>query len=312
MIVNFRGTSLVFMALVGYFSNASAQPYGAINEFNPNGTMNLVGYQAGTTARVEWASSLTQTNWNLLKHAIVTNFDTSSDWPLYFRVEGVPDTNMLKGLVVYYSFSGNLLDSSAYLHHGTNTGGVFGSDRFGRPSSALLLNGIDQFAQGHTNISKILSNNDFTVSAWINPSQTMGTNDFDFIADMRTPLQEGWALTIEALQNPSVLGNYLKLGVECSQSVTSQVFSVSPNDLGSGNWRHVTGVWSSNSVSLYVDGSLVSSSSHNQPRCAIEAPLFIGRRHSATRYFTGYIDDLRIYARALNDSEVRNLHRMPY
>jgi hypothetical protein len=72
-----------------------AQQAGSISSFDSCGMMTLFGYQAGTTATVEWASSLTdphRTNWNPLSLVIVTNLSTSTEWPLFFRVKGIPDT----------------------------------------------------------------------------------------------------------------------------------------------------------------------------------------------------------------------------
>lgn len=73
-------------------------------------------------------------------------------------------------------------------------------------------------------------------------------------------------------------------------------------------WRHISAVRQAGLLKLYVDGRLVAQSSAFNPRdydLSNTQPLRIGfGQHD---YFNGRMRDLRIYNRAINEAEVRDL-----
>lgn len=83
------------------------------------------------------------------------------------------------------------------------------------------------------------------------------------------------------------------------------------NDIGSG-WRHLVAV-RGNGVRLYIDGKLQAKSSSFNYGAVFDIenkqPLTIG--FGAVDYFSGEIDDLRIYARSLSPAEVERLYEAP-
>jgi hypothetical protein len=82
------------------------------------------------------------------------------------------------------------------------------------------------------------------------------------------------------------------------------------DDLGS-EWRHLAAVREKHHLKLYVDGKLYHTSSPFEPKnfdIANEKPLLIG--FGARNYFTGAMDDLRIYRGVLNESQIRTLGAM--
>ena len=73
------------------------------------------------------------------------------------------------------------------------------------------------------------------------------------------------------------------------------------------SWHHVAGTISGGTAHLYVDGVERTSVSTVTPLAAGSTPLFIGRDASGASSFTGAIDDLRVYPRALSASEIAAL-----
>ena len=73
-------------------------------------------------------------------------------------------------------------------------------------------------------------------------------------------------------------------------------------------WYHIAVVFGPR-VKIYVDGILRTSDSDanglNQPRVGKTSPLQFGRLNGKS--FVGFIDDLRIYDRALNENDMKAL-----
>jgi hypothetical protein len=77
--------------------------------------------------------------------------------------------------------------------------------------------------------------------------------------------------------------------------------------LQSGQWYHMDMTYDGITLRLYLNGALVGSTIRNSPLGNAVSTLFIG---SVTPYsFVGKIDDIRLYNRALNASEVDSLYR---
>jgi hypothetical protein len=94
-----------------------------------------------------------------------------------------------------------------------------------------------------------------------------------------------------------------------STPIGSPVSSIVPTAL---QWHHTTVTISSNGIaSLYLNGSLVSQTVSSNPAIAIRTAsiLAIGFRGDYSTYpFKGYIDDVRIYNRALTATQVKALY----
>lgn len=72
------------------------------------------------------------------------------------------------------------------------------------------------------------------------------------------------------------------------------------------NWHHIVGVASPNGGSLYVDGKLEASSTTAFAMTSSE--IYIGTQDGSTNFFTGTIDESRVYNRALSPAEVGQLY----
>ncbi|PIZ17596.1 hypothetical protein COY52_03835, partial [Candidatus Desantisbacteria bacterium CG_4_10_14_0_8_um_filter_48_22] len=70
-------------------------------------------------------------------------------------------------------------------------------------------------------------------------------------------------------------------------------------------WTHVAGTYGGNTLSLYVNGQKVSTLYRSESGINNSSlPLYMGGRDYNYGFFTGCIDELRIYDRALTDAEI--------
>jgi hypothetical protein len=230
------------------------------------------------------------------------------------HVAAANTTTLSTGLVGYWTLDGSktnwatgkTLDSSGQ----NNTGSLISmststSPVEGKIGQALKFNGNASIV----NIPDVANsyafpNTTFTVSSWIKTTTNVGS----FILtkdDGGTAV--GWGIGVNSAGNFSVnsKGNGGTIA-------SSRVSTVTVND---NKWHHVvavfttnTSVQASNDVTLYVDGVLNEGSLTNSTTyVAPTLPVTIGERSSGN-LFSGAIDDVRIYNRALSAAEVKQLY----
>ena len=89
----------------------------------------------------------------------------------------------------------------------------------------------------------------------------------------------------------------------------SQYSSTGTGSVTAGVWTHVAvTLIKGNHVRFYIDGALDSYSSQSGAFGILNSePVRIGTRKDAYTYFNGVMDDVRLYNRALNDEEIKQL-----
>jgi len=72
-------------------------------------------------------------------------------------------------------------------------------------------------------------------------------------------------------------------------------------------WHHVAGTYDGHAIKLYIDGVLQCTTPQSGPIHVTADPFRIGTRDGSQWFYTGQIDDVRVYNRALSASEVARL-----
>ncbi|TWT93390.1 hypothetical protein Pla108_38840 [Botrimarina colliarenosi] len=78
-----------------------------------------------------------------------------------------------------------------------------------------------------------------------------------------------------------------------------------------GRWHHVAGTYDGTTMRAYVDGELINSWTHTfggDLDVQSTRTVSLGDSSAGGRPLLGYLDDARVYDRALNDTEVRELY----
>jgi hypothetical protein len=209
-------------------------------------------------------------------------------WLLFFTDAPAQTSN----LVAYYPFNGNADDESGNGNHGTVMGATLAEDRFGNLNSAYGFDGVDD----HISYPTLWSSPPvaITTAAWF---KAMQTNDEGKI------LYHGDNGEFQLIS----IGDTALGAVHLPSTWYFTYATTIPS-----NWHFLTGVWEQGeSYLLYLDGDLVDSITvPNEPLLDVGPtyqPSIGSYNRTGGAYFWGYLDDIRIYDRALSSDEIDSL-----
>lgn len=205
-------------------------------------------------------------------------------------------TNLDSGLVAYWPFNGNADDESGNGHGGTLQGGVtLSDDRFGNPESAYTFNGID----GRIDYGLLWGGgsapSSLTMAAWFNYAQT---------GDEGKIIYHGWTGEFQLL----AIGNTAAAAVHLSSGWYNTHVMIA-----SDTWYFLVATWEQGGqLLLYLDGQPMDTTGvPNKPldqQPTTYYPSIGSYNQSAGAFFTGMIDDIRVYNRVLTQEEIDSLN----
>jgi hypothetical protein len=220
---------------------------------------------------------------------VAGNVNSSADSVTIFYEDTCGDDTVLL-LAFDEETGGTALDWSEGGLHATDsgTGRVIG--RFG---NAGQFDGSSASQVPHDDI--LSAPDEFSIEAWIR--QDTGSVDAEFILHKGYPANYGMG----------AWGGFVLFGFTDSAGTDVNIFT--PDSYADGDWHHVVGVYDGTDLSLYVDASLVASESAGGLTPATNTqPLSIGGLGGLSEFFTGELDQVRVYDEALGTSEVVELY----
>ncbi len=209
-----------------------------------------------------------------------------------------------KGLVGYWKFDEGS-GTTAYDSSGNNNNGTLVNNPLWqsncRVGNCLYFNGVNQYVVV-TSSDLLNLTNVGTVLVWINiPSSWSGTLYPNVVskganAGWDSP---GWSLFSF---NPNSDGR-IGIGFRNGSNTLIVSFINSIKD----QWIHIAGVWNGSMVFLYQNSFLKNSRDQAISPPSTSYPVTIGKDNSS-QYFNGLIDEVRIYNRALSESEIKAIY----
>ncbi len=208
------------------------------------------------------------------------------------------------GLAAYYPFDGNAHDASGNALDGTAYNGVTYVP--GVWGSSCSLNGSAQF----TLPSQVPVLIDMTIAFWIKTG-VLDANDFPWATFLvsRDICQAHYDWNVLVGRGRKIL---FHTGTESNEYILA-----TSEDLGSNEWHHVACVADSGNAAkaIFIDGQL--DAEVNWDPVAFEngyLQVFVGASSCSTpghTFFTGGLDELRIYNRVLSYIEIQQLAIAP-
>ncbi len=208
--------------------------------------------------------------------------------------EGIVDNGIQSGLAGHWKLD-SVTGSTVYDFSGNDNDGVLNNGVLQATSSVCWVGGCLDFdgTDDYVEVSddNVLDVSSFTISLWIYPKAWGSSQRFlhknnsyvmwDSGSDIRFTYYDG------ASWNATVL-NY--------------------SDVSTEQWHHFSYIHDENSGSTaYVDGKVVSTGGSAEAVNSSGNNLYFGSI-AGSNPFDGYLDDVRIYSRALTSNEVESLY----
>ena len=214
------------------------------------------------------------------------------------------------GLKAHYQFNGNANDNTGNGNNGIVSGATLTTDRFGNANSSYLFNGINnKITLTNANLSLPDS---FSISSWVRINNLSPSNyDAPIISQWNGTSvgQRKFAVGYRRMSTQIGMSLYL-----CNNSNTQfDYYPINWNPQAS-TWYHFVTVFKPGVyVKTYVNGVLHYSNTTSIP-AVLTTPtnpqLEIGHMISSlgNYWFNGSIDDICIYDRILNTTEINSLY----
>ena len=221
------------------------------------------------------------------------------------------------GLVAYYPFNGNANDESDNSNDGTVNGATLVSDRFGNVNKAYSFDGTDDYIEISDSINNRMTEN-FTFSVWFISDVSQGLQHI--LGKNGTYNAENYGIAINNytstnqygismhFENPSdydyglYMTGYYETHPEHTHADTTLVEAM---------WNHAAFAKSNDTFQFFINGTLIATVTWDFDEAVGSLNLFVGTAsgmYFGESYFDGTIDDIRIYNRALTESEIDALY----
>lgn len=223
-----------------------------------------------------------------------------------------PTGTLDSGLVAYYAFTGNTLDSTSNHNNGiASAGASLTTNRFGVANKAYAFNGQNGYIKIPNSTSTDLRG-DFSISLWVNPdvtATTFNTSMLVFRGDT-DPAHDPYSLTYQnellntglaIFSGPGTTSDYQDVYMPESQRFRNV-------------WVHVIATCNktTNVLKIYANGLLVNSATYSN--LALDYPTngpsfytALGCADETHSLFKGSMDEVRIYNRVLTATEALEL-----
>ena len=259
------------------------------------GALYDTGTAAGRRVQLPWGSD-----------AFDINLLTADGQTLMRRaIEWGADTGSVPGPIAHWKLddgAGTTAVDSEGGHDGTLTNGP--AWVAGQIGDALNFDGVNEYVDVGT---FDVSGSGLTMMGWFN-ADTIPTSDGRIIskANGLNATDAWWQLST----TDSGANRYLRMRIKAGGTTTTMADSTV--NLSTGQWYFAVATYdnASGAMKLYLDGAEVKSGTHavgGAVDTGPAVPIAIGANGTAERFFDGILDDVRVYDRALNATEISDL-----
>ncbi|QCK14421.1 LamG-like jellyroll fold domain-containing protein [Mangrovivirga cuniculi] len=216
-----------------------------------------------------------------------------------------------EGLVAYYPFSGNA-DDVIGVNEGTVYGASLATDRFGNQNNAYYFDGQNDWIEIPDNdLLDFAANQDFTIIIWANIASVqndMRGNNHELIGKWNAFRSQQYPYAIRITNETASSPNRLATWRFDSDYCGNGPYTFSACEFKRDFWHQFVFRKAGEELTIFQDGVIVGTFTDNTSlNCNTENnhPIYIGKREFDMRMFTGFMDDIAFYNRALSNEEIK-------
>jgi hypothetical protein len=220
-----------------------------------------------------------------------------------------------KGLIAYYPFTGNANDNTMNGFNGIIHGTTPVADRFGKKKSAISFDGEDDYIDLSQFVESLNFKEPATISFWIKTEMDAPQSIFS-ISDSTNNVYGIMALYVGNFTTSTLADELICCANrrDASDDYITGYTTTNRSLLLDNNWHQIVFVFDEEVCHIYLDNNELpltdyKTNSGHFANFTSANKVLIGTRYSNGNgaFFNGSLDELRIYNRALDRSEISNL-----
>jgi len=209
---------------------------------------------------------------------------------------------LTNGLVAYYPFNGNANNIAGSNDFGGTISGTvsLSTNRFNLPNSSYRFSGVANSALNFGNPPWLNGSTNASWSWWIATTNTPISGWVSIFRKRESWLVMQWAI------DAAVVGKEYRAVFNS----TPPNFVYPTNTIkADGKWCHLCLIYDGQFLSIFRNGFLVKSQAYAYGGLNTNSYSFmVGGSEAGNENFNGWVDDIRIYNRALSSNEVAQLY----
>jgi hypothetical protein len=245
----------------------------------------------------------------------VSNLTNTISISALVTVGPAPIDSLSLGLIAYYPFNNSAADMSGNNNNGTAFNVTATADRNNVANAAYYFNGTNSYITVKDNQALRLNNTDFTINMWVNLDSYINDSGTALLSKNSGAGQMGWNCSIVGYDNSNgaIPGN-----IFYNVSGGSDPYAFGTAKVDSTQWTMITITYTnaSQTITFYKNGVFDKAvQGIPTPNSQTNAILHIGNNSlldiqpTAHPYaLKGKMDDIRIYNRQLNITDIGKLY----
>jgi len=214
-------------------------------------------------------------------------------------------------LIAHYKFDNNLDCSINSVSNMQGIGISYVQNKKGEAASAILFNGTGS-SYAFTDEKNTFNLNEFTYSCWLKPNTGFGraySGYIDFVSRWGHWGASNQSFALSLSTDGRVKGYLYEMNSsQVSHSSNYTIYETSKR-IDADVWSHIAMTYVNRKLKIYINTELVLDMASVHPQSSSLYGLTIGKRpdNNQQSYYSGAMDDLRIYNKALTQEEIKKI-----
>ena len=237
----------------------------------------------------------------LISVEVINELNETFEKQLFITILDVAEVDLDSGLVAYYPFNGNANDESGNGHHAILNGASSDIGTFNEVNTALRFDGVNDHVIFPNEI-RFRPNSSHALSLWLRTSQI---DRYDIISQRINGPADPSSINFGVIINKNFQGSieFADPGYNVGSNISTSY------NLSTDLWNHLAFVKNieRKELSIWINGVLISKEPLKDADFQIQGQLYFGTDPNRVLHYSGLVDNVRFYNRALEQEEIERI-----